>query len=124
MVRLTDHPNGVHFTALSPQPFPSTVPVERWVSHYLSLDDDLTGFYAAAAGDHPRFRAVVADLNGLHQVRFPTVLEAAVWFVLSQRTPQPVSMRTKRRIAETYGGRVVVAGQAYQAFLNWLSWWG
>lgn len=59
---------------------------------------------------------MVADLNGLHQVRFPTVLEAAVWFVLSQRTPQPVSMRTKRRIAETYGGRVMVAGQAYQAF--------
>src|SRR4051812_43737689 len=42
----------------------------RLAGWWLSVDDDLTGFYRAAAGDAPEFRAIVAAHHGLHHVRF------------------------------------------------------
>ncbi|MFD9893556.1 DNA-3-methyladenine glycosylase family protein [Amycolatopsis sp. NPDC059027] len=86
------------------------------IDGYLSLSDDLTEFYAQAAGDHPGYARLVKALWGLHQVRFLTVAEIGVWAVLSQRTPKNVSTALKRRITERFGRTIRYDGLQFQAF--------
>jgi len=82
---------------------------------FLSLDDDLLPFYAAAQGD-PAFAPEVARLYGLHQVKFPTPFENAAWAVLAQRAPIPVTRKLKQALVERYGASLTVAGTVYWAF--------
>ncbi len=78
--------------------------------------DDLTSFYAAAAGDYSRYQALVAALHGLHHVRFLTLAEIAVYAVLMQRTPIVQAARARQRFAARFGLPVVVRGVTLHAF--------
>lgn len=94
--------------------------VER-VRFFLSLDDDLKPFYAIAKRDE-KFAPVVRRLYGLHQVKFLTPFENAVWAVLTQRQPMRVAHQVKMALIEKYGPRLRVslsakaAGVEYRAF--------
>jgi DNA-3-methyladenine glycosylase II len=77
-------------------------PVAGAVRHWLSLDDPLSEFYALADGD-PELAGPVADLHGLHQVRFRSLAEGVVWFTITHRVGQGVALEWKRAIAERYG---------------------
>lgn len=81
--------------------------VAERLDSFLSLSDDLSPLYAAAASD-PAFARVVADLRGYHHVRFPSPFEAACWAVISRRTPTPTALRRKRSLAESLGRVVAV----------------
>ncbi|HVK72679.1 MAG TPA: hypothetical protein VM734_05140 [Kofleriaceae bacterium] len=89
--------------------------VAQLAGWFVSADDDLAGFYAAAAGDAPVFRARVAALHGLHQVRFLTLAEIAVYAVLMQRTPIGHASRLKRRFLERFGSTVLVGETSLHA---------
>lgn len=89
--------------------------VERAVSEWLGLDDDMTGFLAVAADD-PAIAPALRELAGLHQVRFASLAEGACYFVLTQRTSQRVAGVRKRRLAAAYGPQAVVDGVRYVAF--------
>lgn len=117
VITLAALPGGVRYRATSEQglPLASENALRTWVRNYLSLDDDLTDFYAAAASD-PTFAPIAEHLHGLHQVRFPSVVEAAVWFVLTQRAHQSVSRARKRTITDTYGPDITVDGVRHRAF--------
>jgi DNA-3-methyladenine glycosylase II len=82
---------------------------------FLSFDDNLHAFYAYAEQD-PWFRPVVARLYGLHQVKFPTPFENAVWAILTQRTPMAVARKIKDRLVHSYGPNVEIAGQVLHSF--------
>ncbi|GAA4207356.1 DNA-3-methyladenine glycosylase family protein [Actinocatenispora rupis] len=88
---------------------------ERAVSDWLGLADDMTGFLAVAADD-PAIAPVLAEVAGLHQVRFASLAEGACYFVLTQRTSQRVAGVRKRRLAAAYGPVVTVDGERHQAF--------
>ncbi|RDI71353.1 DNA glycosylase family protein [Halopelagius longus] len=83
--------------------------VAERLDSFLSLSDDLSPLYDAAASD-PAFARAVADLYGYHHVRFPTPFEAACWAVLSRRTPTLTALRRKRSLAESAGRVVSVDG--------------
>ncbi len=85
--------------------------VRRW----LSLDDDLTPFLDLADRD-PAMAPILAATRGLHQVRFASLAEGAVYFTLTQRTAEWQAAARKRRIAAALGPRVVVDGVTYVAF--------
>jgi len=85
--------------------------VRRW----LSLDDPLAEFYALADGD-PELAGPVADLHGLHQVRFGSLAEGVVWFTITHRTGQGVALEWKRAIAERYGPPVRDGDAVLHAF--------
>jgi 3-methyladenine DNA glycosylase/8-oxoguanine DNA glycosylase len=89
--------------------------VERAVSDWLGLTDDLTGFLELARDD-PAMAPVLADTAGLHQVRFPSLAEGACYFVLTQRTSQRVAGIRKRRLAAAHGPRLTVDGTEFTAF--------
>lgn len=89
--------------------------VVRTAAHLLGADDDLGGFYAAAAGDHPSFQAIVRALHGLHHVRFLTLAEISVYAVLMQRAPITQAARAKRRFLERFGRPVTVDGRVLHA---------
>ncbi|WP_327088729.1 hypothetical protein OIE66_41555 [Nonomuraea sp. NBC_01738] len=72
------------------------------VSFYLSLDDDLTGFYDLGRAD-PAFAPVIEELHGYHQVKFPTPLESLFWAVLAQRTPLRGAANAKRAFMTAFG---------------------
>lgn len=116
-VRLGEHADGVQVIALSEQLLPTSATrrLHRWTTDLFSLDEDLGEFYALAASDRP-FSAVTQSLHGLHHVRFPSVAEAAVWFVLTQRTPQRIALNLKRRITTELGRSTLVDGVRHQAF--------
>ncbi len=96
-------------------PAAAALVVER-ARQWIGADDDLTSFYAAAAGDDPRFAAIVSSLHGLHHVRFLTLAEIAVYAVLMQRTPMAQAARAKQRVAARFGAAVVVGGVTLHAF--------
>ena len=96
-------------------PAAAALVVER-ARAWLSADDDLSGFHAAAAGDDPRFRAIVELLHGLHHVRFLTLAEITVYAVLMQRTPMAQAARARARVAARFGPAVVAGGVTLHAF--------
>lgn len=89
--------------------------VGSFLGAFLSLDDELTGLYAAAERD-PAFGKVVDDLYGYHHVRFSTPFEAACWAALSQRTSMSVGKRLKRALVEAYGRVELIDGTEISLF--------
>ncbi|HEU4741929.1 MAG TPA: hypothetical protein VFS50_10085 [Meiothermus sp.] len=87
------------------------------ISFYLSLDDDLSLFYALAQDDPP-FLNVIERLYGYHQVKFLTPWENAAWAILTQRTSGPVARTYKRRLTEHFGGVLETPYGTFRAFLQ------
>lgn len=98
---------------LSPEMESATVDRIRF---FLSLDDDLTRFYAAAQAHDPAFLPVIRRLHGMHQVKFLTPFENACWAVLTQRTPIPVARSLKWELIERHGASLRLDDVEYWAF--------
>ncbi len=86
------------------------------IRFFLSLDDDLTPFYAVAQASDPAFLPVIQRLYGFHQVKFLTPFENACWAVLTQRTPMAVARALKRSLVARYGASLSVEGSDQWAF--------
>ncbi|HEX4358447.1 MAG TPA: hypothetical protein VH141_13045 [Pseudonocardia sp.] len=89
--------------------------VEVAVGRWLSLADDTAPFLASARAD-PAMAPVLAETEGLHQLRFASVAEGACYFVLAQRTSQAQAGGRKRRLARVYGSALDLGGITYRAF--------
>lgn len=85
------------------------------ISFYLSLNDDLRHFYAAAESDQP-FWPLVQRLYGYHQVKFATPFENACWAILGQRQPMNIARKMKQQLIERYGASLQFNGRTYWAF--------
>ncbi|WP_143465352.1 DNA-3-methyladenine glycosylase family protein [Kribbella sp. ALI-6-A] len=83
------------------------------VRFFLSLDDDLAGFYALA---DDVFQPVVQRLYGYHQVKFSSPWENVVWAILSQRTARPVAVKEKSALVQRIGNEVEHDGVVHRAF--------
>jgi DNA-3-methyladenine glycosylase II len=89
--------------------------VEDRIRFFLSLDDPLQDFYALAREDKP-FWAVVEHMYGLHQVKFMSPFEIAIWAVLTQRQPIAISRKVKQALKEAYGSCMEINGTRFIAF--------
>lgn len=89
--------------------------LESDVTHWLSLDDDMSGFLAAAGSD-PAMAPLLRAAHGLHQVRFASLAEGAVYFALTQRSTQWFAAARKRRLAAEHGPALEVDGVRHVAF--------
>lgn len=85
------------------------------ISFILSLDDDVSQFYAIAENDG-QYYAKVKALWGLHHVKFPSLLEVSCWAIINQRIQRSFALRMKRALVQRYGGSLEVAGVEYWAF--------
>jgi len=83
---------------------------------FLSLGDDVKSFYSIAKEKDPRFDPIIEKAWGLHQVKFPSLLEVACWALINQRMQRPIALRIKRALTERYGASVEVDGKVYWAF--------
>lgn len=110
-------PPGVQLDVHAEHPLSATgaAELERRVSAWLSLGDDLRPLLELAAADPP-----VAELlplvAGLHQVRFSSLAEGATYFALTQRSTQWFATARKARIAAELGRRLTFEGETYVAF--------
>jgi DNA-3-methyladenine glycosylase II len=86
------------------------------IRFFLSLDDDLSPFYAIAEDDKLFRDSALKTLYGYHQVKFLTPFENAAWAVLTQRTPIPVAQKIKQAIIAEYTEALEVDGISYTAF--------
>jgi DNA-3-methyladenine glycosylase II len=86
------------------------------VSFFLSLKDDVQPFYSIAKDKDPKFYPIIERAWGLHQVKFPSLLEITCWALINQRIQRPVALRIKRALTERYGGSIEVDGKVYWAF--------
>jgi DNA-3-methyladenine glycosylase II len=113
----TDGRPGVRLDVHAEHPLSVTgaTQLERLVSAWLSLADDLRPLLELAADDPP-----VAELlplvAGLHQVRFSSLAEGATYFALTQRSTQWFATARKARIAAELGRRLTFEGETYVAF--------
>ncbi|MDG4820384.1 hypothetical protein O7635_00775 [Asanoa sp. WMMD1127] len=89
--------------------------VERAVADWLGLRDDLTGFHAVAEAD-PAMAPLLRVARGLHQVRFPSLAEATVYFTLTHRSTEWFAGARRRRMAADLGPSMVVDDVVYRAF--------
>lgn len=85
------------------------------VEWYLSLNDDLTPFYAIARRDDA-FRPVLEQLYGYHQVKFPTLFACVCWALITQRTPNSFAFRSMTKLSEALGAALTVDGVTYTTF--------
>ena len=107
----------IGYTLFSKQPLPPEVKqavLER-ISFFLSLDDDLSEFYAIGYKD-THFAPIIEQWYGLHHVKFLTLAEIGCWAVLTQRVAIPIAAKMKHKIVENYGDSIEVNGQVYWAF--------
>ncbi|MEO8970862.1 MAG: DNA-3-methyladenine glycosylase 2 family protein [Ktedonobacteraceae bacterium] len=107
----------VGFTLFSKQPLPVEVKqavLER-ITFFLSLNDDLSEFYAIGRKD-AHFAPIIERLYGLHHVKFLTLAEIGCWAILTQRVAIPIAAKIKHNIVENYGDSIEVDGQVYWAF--------
>jgi len=84
------------------------------MSDLVGARDDLRAFYMLAATD-PAMAPVVANLHGLHQVRFLGLEEIAVYCVMMQRTPIRIAATYKLRFLERFGLPVDFEGRTLRA---------
>lgn len=108
---------SVGYTLCSKQQLPEKVKqaiVER-MGFFLSLDDDLSEFYAIGGTDR-HFAPIIEKLYGLHHVKFLTLAEISCWAILTQRVAIPIAAKIKHAIVERYGDSIEVDGQVYRAF--------
>jgi DNA-3-methyladenine glycosylase II len=89
--------------------------VEDRMRFFLSLDDPLADFYALARADEP-FWAAIQGMYGLHQVKFLTPYEIAVWAVLTQRLPMAIARTLKQGLKAAYGSCMEIDGVLHTAF--------
>lgn len=118
VARVTAAPGSVRADLHADAPLPQALitAVADRISFFLSLGDDLTGFYALGRQD-PVFVPVLDRLHGYHQVKFPSPLENLVWAILAQRNPLPVAAKTKQALIDAFpGNRLTVGGTTYAAF--------
>jgi DNA-3-methyladenine glycosylase II len=108
-------PGGVDLIVSASAPLSSPSAVETDVARWLGLSDDLSGFHARAAADPP-MAPLLEVARGLHQVRFPSLAEAAVYFALTQRSTTWYARARKRRLAAAVGAAAVADGVSYPAF--------
>ncbi len=108
---------GLRYSLFGEHPFSkglTEVVLDR-VSFFLSLSDDLDQFYRTAIND-PNFAPVLQKLYGLHQVKFLTPFECAVWAVLSQKNALNAARKAKEALLEKYGTSLEINGHVYRAF--------
>ncbi|MFI5421679.1 MAG: DNA-3-methyladenine glycosylase family protein [Nitrososphaerales archaeon] len=104
----------IAFTAHSEGEIPNEALIDR-LRFFLSLDDDLQGFYAIAEKDNA-FAPVLKRFYGHKQVKFLTPFENACWAILSQRVPMSFARKTKGAITEKFGRKIKVDGIVLWAF--------
>jgi DNA-3-methyladenine glycosylase II len=85
------------------------------ITFFLSLDDDLKPFYEIGIKDQ-KFKPVIEQLYGYHQVKFPTPFEGTCWAILTQRNAMPIAKRMKAKLVESYGTSLEIDGITYRAF--------
>lgn len=90
--------------------------VVKRVSFFLSLGDDVKPFYSIAEKEDAEFYPLIERSRGLHQVKFPTLLEICCWAIIVQRVQRPIALRMKRAVTERFGGSLEVEGKTYWAF--------
>ncbi len=108
---------GLRYSLFGEHPFSkglTEVVLDR-VSFFLSLSDDLDQFYRTAIND-PNFAPVLQKLYGLHQVKFLTPFECAVWAVLSQKNALNAARKAKEALLEKYGTSLEINGHVYRTF--------
>jgi DNA-3-methyladenine glycosylase II len=120
VVEIADAPGpepGIVLTVFASDPLPPAgrSSIERAVSDWFSLTDDMSGFLAVAAGEPPMAR-LIEVARGLHQVRFASLAEATVYFTLTQRSTQWFATARKRRLAAAVGRTITLDGPALTAF--------
>ncbi|BCJ63992.1 DNA-3-methyladenine glycosylase family protein [Polymorphospora rubra] len=110
-------PPGVALTVFADAPLAPAErsAVERLVAHWFSLADDPTPLLSAAGAD-PAMEPLLRVARGLHQVRFASIAEGAVYFTLTQRSTQWFAAARKRRLMSDLGATVRLDGTAYTAF--------
>jgi DNA-3-methyladenine glycosylase II len=86
------------------------------ISFFLSLDDDVKPFYSLAQKEDAKFYPIIERSWGLHQVKFPSLIEISCWAILAQRVQRPIALRMKRALTERFGGSLELEGKTYWAF--------
>ncbi len=108
---------SVEYTLFSKRQLPEKVKqtVVEQIRFFLSLNDDLSEFYAIGRTDR-HFAPIIERLYGLHHVKFLTLAEISCWAILTQRVAIPIAAKIKHAIVERYGDSIEVDGQVYWAF--------
>jgi len=109
--------SGLRYELFSQEPLkPVEDSVVKRISFFLSLGDDFEPFYSIAEKEDARFYPLIERSWGLHQVKFPTLMEISCWAIIFQRVQRPIALRMKRAITERFGGSLELDGKTYLAF--------
>jgi DNA-3-methyladenine glycosylase II len=108
----------VDYEVFSPRPMSAQTvdSAAKRALFFLSLGDDVRGFYSIAKENDPKFYPIVEREWGLHHVKFPSFLEIACWALINQRMQRVVALRIKRSLTEKFGDSVEMDGKVYWAF--------
>lgn len=89
--------------------------IKDFIYDWFDLGTDLTPFYQQLAA-HKALSYMSRDFAGLRLIGIPDLFEAICWCIIGQQINLTFAYKTKRRLVEAYGTKIVYEGQDYYTF--------
>ena len=116
LLRLEEAAGGVLVSSLNGEPTAGEwQEIIAFVTDWLDLDRDISGFYQLAADDLVLSEAA-ARYKGLQIVGIPRLFEALCWAIIGQQVNISFAYTLKNRLVEEYGSFILWQGEKYWTF--------
>lgn len=89
--------------------------IENFIHDWFDINRDIKPFYKLLSV-HKELAYMSKDYEGLRLIGIPDLFEAICWCIIGQQINLTFAYKTKRRLVERYGIKVLYEGQNYYAF--------
>lgn len=89
--------------------------IENFIHDWFDINRDIKPFYQLLSV-HKELAYMSKDFEGLRLIGIPDLFEAICWCIIGQQINLTFAYKTKRRLVERYGTKVIYKGQDYYAF--------
>jgi DNA-3-methyladenine glycosylase II len=89
--------------------------IKNFIHDWFDINRDIAPFYELLSA-HKELSYMSRDYAGLRLIGIPDLFEAICWCIIGQQINLTFAYKTKRRLVERYGTKIVYEGQNYYAF--------
>jgi DNA-3-methyladenine glycosylase II len=89
--------------------------IKNYLTHWLHLDADLTGFYTFASNDK-LLSPLITQYKGLRLIGIPELFEALTWTIMGQQITLSFAYTLRQRFIHTFGQSISANGNTHYVY--------
>lgn len=89
--------------------------IKNYITHWLHLDADLTGFYTFAANDSV-LAPLITQFKGLRLIGIPELFEALTWTIMGQQINLSFAYTLRQRFIHHFGQSITADENTYYVY--------